>query len=322
MHKLFTSRPIASIFTGLIILCIALMLYYVFAGNTAETFDFNVPRRLRIVAAIVLVSTAVGISSLIFQTITNNYILTPSIMGLDSLYVFLQTLVIFFWGGAELTTMSSATQFICTLLLMVMASSAIFYLMFKGIGHSIYYVVLIGIVFGIAFDGMSTFMQVLIDPNEFAVLEGRMFASFNRIHTDLLGLATLIIVSTSVWIIKDFRKYDVLILGRANAITLGVNYKSLVFKSLIAVGILISCSTVLVGPVTFLGILIVSLARVLLPSYRHSILAIGTVLIGIAVLILGMLATSSMNYTVPLSVIINLVGGSFFIYLILKLKRI
>ncbi len=322
MLKVVKDNAIPAIFVGLGILCLSLALYYLFSGNTVDTFDFNVPRRLRILAAIVLVSIAIGVSSLIFQTITNNYILTPSIMGLDSLYVFLQTLVIYFWGGAQLTTMSNATQFICTLLLMVVAASGIFVLMFKGIGHSIYYVVLIGIVFGIAFDGMSTFMQVMIDPNEFAVLEGRMFASFNRIHTDLLGIAAFVILATSIWVLKDVRKYDVLTLGRANAITLGVNYKALVLKSLIAVGILVSCSTVLVGPVTFLGILIVSLARVAFPSFRHSILAAGTVLIGIAVLILGMLVTSSMNYTVPLSVIINLAGGSFFIYLILKVKRI
>lgn len=307
----------------LILLCIGFAAYYIFEGIDTDNMDYNLPRRAKIVAAVVLVSIAVGISSLIFQTITTNYILTPSIMGLDNLYIFLQTLVIYFWGGAKLSMMNSSTQFLATLFIMVLASTGIFYLMFKGIGRSIYFIVLVGIVFGIAFEGMANFMQVMIDPNEFAVLEGRMFASFNRINVDLLAMAACIVAATSAWIIWDFKKYDVLILGRANAITLGVPYQKLVLKSLIAVALLTSASTVLVGPVTFLGILIVSLARVIFPTFRHSILAAGTVLVSIATLLLGMYVTERvMNFAIPLSVIINLTGGAFFIYLILKVKRI
>lgn len=114
-------------------------------------------------------------------------------------------------------------------------------------------------------------MQVLIDPSEFAILEGRLFASFNRINEELLLTAGLVIAAAVIWLVCDLRKLDVLTLGRSTAITLGVNYKWVVLRSLMIVSILASASTVLVGPVTFPGILIVSIARFIfldLPPHR------------------------------------------------------
>ena len=48
--------------------------------------------------AMVLTGVAIAFSTVVFQTITNNKILTPSIIGLDSLYMLIQTLVIFIFG--------------------------------------------------------------------------------------------------------------------------------------------------------------------------------------------------------------------------------
>ncbi len=323
MPSALSSRPIKLIFCLLGLAALGFTLYYLLSGVTEDTWDYNIPRRLKIIAAIVMVSVAVGLSSVIFQTITTNHILTPSIMGLDYLYIFLQTIVIYYWGAAELVLMDSTAQFLGTLGLMIVASGGIFLLMFKGIGYSIYYVVLIGIVFGIAFDGLASFMQVIIDPNEFAMLEGRMFASFNRVNVKLLGIAWGLVLLCSFWIWKDLKKYDVLTLGRANAITLGVNYKWLVLKSLLAISVLTSASTVMVGPITFLGILIVSLARLVFSTFRHGTIISGTVLISVTLLMLGMIVTERiMNFTVPLSVIINLTGGLIFIIMILKTKKL
>lgn len=207
------------------LLCVGLALVYVFQGMTPETWDFNMARRIPIVIALVLVGTAVGLSSVVFQTITTNYILTPSVMGLDNLYVLLQTLVLYFVGSTQLTTMQSPLCFMGALLLMVCVSTGIFFYMFRGQnGGNIYFVVLVGMIFGITFGGLSNFMQVLIDPSEFAILEGRLFASFNRINEELLFTAGLVIAATVIWLVCDLRKLDVLTLGRSTAITLGVNY--------------------------------------------------------------------------------------------------
>ncbi|MCG0056936.1 iron chelate uptake ABC transporter family permease subunit, partial [Escherichia coli] len=68
----------------------------------------------------------------------------------------------------------------------------IYQIMFKGEGRNIFFLLLIGIVFGTLFSSLSSFMQMLIDPNEFQVVQDKMFASFNNINTDLLWLAFII----------------------------------------------------------------------------------------------------------------------------------
>jgi len=58
--------------------------------------SYVLKHRGQILFTIVLVAFASGISTLLFQTITQNRILSPSVMGLESLFVFIQTLLVFF----------------------------------------------------------------------------------------------------------------------------------------------------------------------------------------------------------------------------------
>ena len=67
--------------------------------NVKGDWDFVLNLRLTKLAALLMVAYAVGVSTQLFQTLTNNPILTPSILGFDSLYVFLQTLLVFTLGG-------------------------------------------------------------------------------------------------------------------------------------------------------------------------------------------------------------------------------
>ena len=319
----FSARPAPRfVMVALLGLGVTLLLFYVYNGLSAETWGYTFPRRVKVVIAIGMVSAAIGASSVIFQTITANHILTPSIMGLDNLFLFLQTLVVYLFGSGQLVLMNDLPSFILTLLLMIGFSVALFLLLFRGEGQNIYFLVLVGLVLGTAFSGLSSFMQVVIDPSEFSVLEGRMFASFNKINVDLLGVASVVIVGTILWLLSEFRSLDVLTLGRAHAIPLGVDYRKVVLKALIATATLTSAATVLVGPITFLGILIVSLARLLFRTYRHAVLVPGTIAVGVAVLGFGMCATERvLHFIAPLSVIINFVGGVYFIYLLLRMRH-
>ncbi len=316
-------QPFFKTFFILTALALCLGSAYLFAGLAEGSWNYNIARRINILAAIAVTAVSVGLSSVVFQTITSNHILTPSIMGLDNLYVFIQTVVIYFLGTGEMEMMTRQNDFLLTLAIMTAASTSIFIFMFKTNCANVYFAVLAGLVFGIAFGGLSSFMQVIIDPSEFSILEGRMFASFNKINLPLMGISSLIVALSSVWIALDFKNLDVMTLGRAHSVALGVNYEKIVLKTFVAVSLLTSASTVLVGPVTFLGILIVSIARFIFPTYRHDILVPGTILVGICALISGMLVTERyLQFTVPLSVIINFAGGICFIYLVLKLKRI
>jgi iron complex transport system permease protein len=303
----------------LILVNILFICGFLFIGITSKNIGFYLPRRLNKMLAIILVSYSVGYSSITFQTITNNHILTPSVMGLDSLYMFIQTVIVFFFGQRSISLMTGNSNFLISLVIMIVASTMLFLFLFKGEGSNVHFLILTGMVMGSLFGGLSTFMQVILDPNEFSILSGKMFASFNNINTSLLGICMVIIIITFFITMKDLPYLDVLSLGIENAINLGVNYKKLVLKTLIVTGILVSVSTVLVGPITFLGILIVSLGRRLVSSYKHSILTTVIVLLGCLFLNSGLFfAERIFKFETTISVIINFIGGIYFIYLMLK----
>lgn len=324
MEYIIGNRKINSkkILLFLFILDLVLIAAFVLPGITAKNFNFFLPRRVIKILAVIIVSYSIGYSSLTFQTITNNHILTPSVMGLDSLYLFIQTIVVFFAGSETLSQMIGFPHFLLSVCIMISASGVLFLLMFRGERKNVYFLVLTGMVMGGLFSGMATFMQVLLDPNEFAVLQGKMFASFNNINSKLIVISVIIILFIFIISIKDLPYLDVLSLGTDNAISLGVDYKSLVLRTLIISSVLISVSTALIGPITFLGILIVNLARHLLRTFSHRVLTLGTSLLGVLFLTAGLLITERIFlFETTMSVIINFIGGIYFLYLMLKERK-
>ena len=305
-----------------IILLIGIFLF-IFVGINSNNFSFNFPRRFNKIMAIIVVSYSIGYSSIVFQTITNNKILTPGVMGLDSLYMFIQTVVVFFFGSRQLSIMSDLKQFFISTGIMILSSLILYVLLFKGESRNIYFLILIGMILGGLFNGLSNFMQVMLDPNEFLILQGRMFASFNNVNINLLNICLILSFMCIIITINDLKKLDVVSLGEYHAINLGVNYKKIVRKSFIIISILVSISTVLVGPVIFLGILIANLSREILKGYKHNFMIIGFFLIGSIALSYSLFIVERIfNFGTTTSVIINLIGGIYFIYIMIKESKV
>ena len=305
-----------------IILLIGIFLF-IFVGINSNNFSFNFPRRFNKIMAIIVVSYSIGYSSIVFQTITNNKILTPGVMGLESLYMFIQTVVVFFFGSRQLSIMSDLKQFFISTGIMILSSLILYVLLFKGESRNIYFLILIGMILGGLFNGLSNFMQVMLDPNEFLILQGRMFASFNNVNINLLNICLILSFMCIIITINDLKKLDVVSLGEYHAINLGVNYKKIVRKSFIIISILVSISTVLVGPVIFLGILIANLSREILKGYKHNFMIIGSFLIGSIALSYSLFIVERIfNFGTTTSVIINLIGGIYFIYIMIKESKV
>lgn len=295
------------------------ILMFLFLGLTEKSYAYALSKRIPKVIAIVLTGSAIAYSSLIFQTVTDNRILTPSILGLDSLYVFIQTLIIFFVGSKAMATMDARITFTIAVLLMMIFSVGILGTFLRMVKGNIYLLLLIGVVTGTLFRSGSSFLQVIIDPNEFLILQGKLFANFNNINTGILFYSGLFLVGALIYGFTQNHNLDVLTLGREQAINLGINYNGLVTKMLIIVAILISVSTALVGPITFLGVLVTNLSREIFKTYKHSTLIVGSMLISSIALIYGQLLVERVfSFTTPISVIINFIGGLYFIYLLLK----
>jgi len=306
--KLFILLGLSLLFTGL----------YLFQGLNGS-YDYALPRRGIKVLAMVITGCAIAYATVIFQTITHNRILTPSIMGLDALYLLLQTVLIFFLGSDHVTIMNKQVNFVLSVAAMIIFALLLYRFLFNKGSQPIYFLLLIGIIIGTFFSSISTFLQVLIDPNEFSMVQDRMFASFNNVSTDLVWIALIL---TTIVILIGWRSthfLDVLSLGRDQAINLGVPYESIVKKMLVISAVLIAISTALVGPITFFGLIVANLSYQFFKSFRHSILITGAMLMSIVALIGGQWVVERVfTFSTTLSVIINFIGGVYFIYLLLK----
>ncbi|WP_235069268.1 iron chelate uptake ABC transporter family permease subunit [Turicibacter sp. TJ11] len=311
---------------GMIILLILVVMFsvlFIAYGLNPTSYHYALSKRIPKLIAIILTGSGVAISSVIFQTVTNNKILTPSVLGLDSLYNLMQTLIVFIFGSMNVALIGSNLNFILAGGLMIGFSLLLFKMMFRQENTNIFFLLMLGMIFGTLFRSLSSFMQMIMDPNEFLILQNKMFASFNKIESSLLGISILTMGLTIIWVLKDLKKLDVLALGKEQAINLGLDYDALVKKMLIAVSILISVSTALVGPITFLGILVTNLAYQMIKNYRHSLIIPTAVLISLLALIGGQfLVERVLAFNTTIGVIINFIGGLYFIYILLKEERL
>ncbi|MGD6794256.1 iron chelate uptake ABC transporter family permease subunit [Metabacillus indicus] len=303
------------ILAGAAVLFAGVFLFYDVGRNP----DYVLPKRGIKIAAIVLTGGCIAFSTMIFQTITANRILTPSIIGLDSLYLFIQTFIIFVFGSQSLTMTDKNINFLLSVGLMVLFALLLYQLLFKREGRNIYFLLLVGIVFGTLFGSMSSFMQVLIDPNEFQIVQDRMFASFNNVNSDLLLVSAVITGAAAIYFVKFSHILDVLSLGKEHAVNLGIDYDGAVKRLLILVAVLVSAATALVGPITFLGLLVANVAQEMFKTHQHKYLIPGAILVSIIALLGGQFIVERIfTFSTTLSVIINFIGGVYFIYLLLR----
>ncbi|WP_317368081.1 iron chelate uptake ABC transporter family permease subunit [uncultured Tyzzerella sp.] len=303
------------ILTILIVIACSISL---FLGVNESNIGYFLPKRANKILAIAISSFCIGYSTVSFQTITNNRILTPSVIGLDSLYMFLQTVIVYFFGSKTLSMLSGYSNYFLSIGFMVLFSLILFIVLFLKENRNLYFLILSGMIVGNLFGGMTTFMQVVLDPNEFFVLQGKMFASFSNVNEELLFISILIILVVFVLTIKNYSTLDVLSLGKDHAINLGINYNHFVLKNLIVISILVAVSTALTGPITFLGILVASISRELMKTYKHTYRILCSVLIGFLFLIVGQfLVEKVFSFNTTIGTIINFIGGLYFIYLIL-----
>ena len=283
------------------------------------TWSFILPFRGRKLLALCLVAYSVAISTVLFQTVTNNRILTPSIMGFDALYVLLTTAIVFFLGVGALTGIDPQLQFGIEVVAMVAFSGLLFRWLFLGQERNLTLLVLVGIVFGILFRSLSQFMQRMLDPNAFQVLQDSFFASFATVDTSLLAVATLIVAVVSVMAFRLGHSFDVLALGRAHAINLGIDYRRTVVIILMLVSVLVAVSTALVGPITFFGLLVATLAHSLVGTSRHRYVLPAAALLAVTCLVGGQTILERVfAFDTALSIIIEFLGGIVFIMLVLR----
>ncbi len=317
--------PRARLLPGLAALLLAACGLWLFQGLGEGNRAFVLHLRAIKLGALLTVAAAVGVSTLLFQTVAANRVLTPSIMGFDALYVLLQTALVAGLGIAGFAAIPDLPKF----LLEVAAMCALAILLFgtllgrgtRDIGRTI----LTGVILGVMFRSAAGLLARLIDPNEYAVVQAASTVSFTRANAALLPIGaglTAAAVGMALWLAP---RLDVLALGRDTAVSLGLRHGRMVVVTLGLVALLVSVATALVGPLSvfgspaFFGLVIAGLAHGLVRGHRHAALLPAAALIAANILVIGqMLFERLLGQQAALSVVIEFAGGLFFLYLLLK----
>lgn len=303
---------------GLVVLFAAL---YQFAFVNPKFFSYAMRIRLPRLIVLLTAGTAISAAAIIFQTIIRNNIVTPCLLGMNSLYLLIHTGVVFFLGSWSEFATNPVYAFAVDIIVMGTAASFIYYSIFQKTGGNVLYVLLIGTVLTTFFSSMQNSLTRIMDPNEYDALLNSLVASFTNVNAACIIPGIVLLALLAWWLRRDLSILDVISLGREQAISLGVDYETTLRRLMVGVALCIAVATALVGPLSFLGLITANVARQMFTTYRHTYLIAGASLVGMLVLAAGQFIVEHvMVYSVPVSVFVTIGGGIYFLYLILTQK--
>ena len=283
-----------------------------------KLFQYILSLRVPTLVVMLIAAAAIGSATMIFQSIINNRIVTPCLLGMNSMYTLVHTTVVFAAGSGSVLATNSNLSFAVDLLVMAIAATFVYSYMFRKTGNNVLYVMLIGTVLSSFFGSIQSTMIRMMDPNEYDALLTTLVADFNNVNVEVIVFSILILIGLVIVLWKDLKLLDVITLGREMAINLGVDYNRTVRRLLLGVVLCIAVATAMVGPISFLGLMIANLARQLVKTHKHHQLIAGSVLLGMAAMIGGqMISQHLFHYEVPISTFITIGGGIYFLYLLL-----
>ncbi len=281
-----------------------------------------IKRRSIQIIAITIGAVLIAVSSLSFQTITDNKILTPSVLGFDAIYIITQTLLVALLGANSLFFANEYINFILSTILMIGIVLMMYQFILRKNKNNVVLLLLVGLIISTLASNISNFIQVFMDPENFQSITAMTTVSLNNIKENLVLISIPIMILTIFLFAKEQRYYDVMILGENQAIGLGVDFHKKTKHTLIYIAIAVSVSTALIGPLSFLGLIAVSSAREIFKTNKHRILMIASSLLSLVFILIGQLIVELLDHQTSVSVMISLIGGAYMIYLILKENKI
>lgn len=318
----FSNKTKLVIMAVLVLLCAAAYLFVSVKFDNPKLFRYAMKIRIPKLIVMLITAFAIGGASIVFQSIINNTIVTPCLLGMNSLYTLIHTVVYFFAGSASILAVNANAAFVVDVVLMGIIATFIYSYLFKKTKHNVLYVLLIGTVLSSFFSSIQTTLTRIMDPNEYDTLLTTLVASFSNINSEIILLSVLMLAILIFVLRKELALLDVLTLGKDQAINLGVDYDGSIRRLLLGVTVCIAVATAMVGPISFLGLIIANLSRQLLRTYRHSQLILGSTLFGMIVLLGGQCIVERVFvYSIPISVFISVGGGIYFLYLLLANRR-
>ena len=178
-----------------LLVLLAAVCYMVVAVNFGSQQLMLYSMKIRTPKLVVMLITAfaIGGASIVFQSIINNTIVTPCLLGMNSLYTLIHTAVVFFAGSGSLLARSANLSFAADVILMGIVATIIYSYLFQKTNHNVLYVLLIGTVLSSFFSSIQTTLTRVMDPNEYDSLLSTLVADFENINSEIIVFALVLL---------------------------------------------------------------------------------------------------------------------------------
>ena len=298
----------------------ALVLAFLLLGSGLD-FSYVIPKRLVRLGAIVVAGVCIALSSVIFQTLAGNRVLTPAIMGYEGIYLLFQAVLVLWLGAGSVALLGAQGNALLSMALMLGYSWLLQrWLLREGRGD-VYRLLLLGLVLTMVLGTFTQFIQLKTSPGEFSILQSLGYTSFNRAQPAQVLYSGLLVAAVAVLVARGTRVLDVLALGRDQAIALGLDHGRCLRLQMALIAVLVAVSTSLVGPTAFMGVFVANIAYALARSARHQVTLPLACAVAIGMFLLAQLLVEHLfNYRTSVSILVNLVCGAYFLALMVRTR--
>lgn len=295
--------------------------------NVSETSSIIVlESRLPMAVGAILTGAALSVSGLMMQTLFQNPLAGPGVLGITSGASLGVALAMLGAGGVFGAFMSSSLIMYTTIvggLLGALATIAVL-VIFNYVLRNAAVLLIVGIMVSYL---TSSVVSLL---NFFAPSEGvKSFVvwglgSFMGLTRSDLPLMCILVIGMSIWAWCMTKPLNALLLGERYTQNMGYEMQRLRFNILSVVGILTGIVTAYCGPIGFIGLIVAHICRIMFATSNHRILLPATILTGaIITLLCAIVATlpSSMG-VLPVNAITPVIGVPIILYLIINRRRL
>lgn len=284
-----------------------------------------VESRLPQAVTAILSGMALSVSGLMLQTAFRNPLSDPSIFGISSGAGLGAALVMLLFGGSVSAGALSLTGFAAVFLGAFVGAMTVMaiVLAFSVFVRNSVMLLIIGIMIGYI---SSSAISLL---NFFATEEGvksylvwgmGSFGGVSFSQLPVFSTVTLTGLACSLLLVKSL---NIILLGKSYAENLGVNTAMVRNLLLVVTGLLTAVVTSFCGPVSFIGLAVPHLARMVVRTSQHGVLMPVTMLSGAAIALLCNVVCTlpSSGGIIPLNAVTPILGAPVVIYVILRMKK-
>lgn len=287
-------------------------------------FDFNpenqaqlILREIRVPRTVIaiLAGTSLALSGLLLQTFLNNPLAGPSVLGItsgSSLFVALSLLSGIGFFATEIGVTFSA--------LLGALSFSLLILFFSYFIKSQVSLLLVGMMLGAFTSALVQILQLTSHANQLKAFTLWSFGSLQQVTFAQLGFIFMLFLAGAVALIWIIKPLNILVLGEKNAQILGLNIKAVRILIILLSSLFAGVITAFCGPISFIGLAVPNITKMLFKTQNHAVLILGCMLLGALVLLLCDLLIIYLEpyIAVPLNGITSLIGAPVVVWIILK----